>query len=198
MTIYRVAAIGHQQGNKEWQNVTHYEFTAYDPTTVEQQDFIDNLQAPYATNFQAGWPNETGLDSWTMRRVDLPSLPTGSFVATLGAFVGLDSGDPLPKQTAGMITFGAFTVFPRGTRTYVAPPTEVRNDPSGNPDTTWITSMGLWALSVLSVPVVGQVNALKTAVKYTGTPRAVTSNNVVTSTLVKAVWASQRRRRSGI
>ena len=195
MSIFRVATIGRQQGGAEWQNVTHYEFTAYVPNTVEQQDFVDNLDASYRVELLSRWTDEVGIDSYTMRRVDLPSLPTGTFVATLGAFLGTATADNLAKQNAGLVTFGAFTVFPRTTRTYLPPCSEANQDANGNPDASYITQMGLWALGVLSVPVVGQVNALKTAVKYTGTPRAVTANNVVTSTLVKPEWASQRRRR---
>ncbi len=198
MTIYRVATIGHLQIGNEWQNVAHYEFTAYDPTVAEQQDFIDNLDASYKVELAPTWSNETGIDSYTMRRVDIGALPTGSFVATAGAFNGASSGDNLPKQSAGLVTFGAFTVFPRTTRTYLPPCTEVNSNANGEPDTVYINAMDLWALGVLTVPVVGQVAAIKNAVKYGGTPRAVIASNPVLSTLVKVVWASQRRRRIGI
>lgn len=198
MSIYKIDTVMHMGVANECRTTAHYEFFSYIPSITELQEFIDNLDAAYKVELQSFYPNEIGFDSYDVRRVDTGDLPTVQFIATAGAWVGLHSGDPLPYQTAPLVTFGAPSTFPRTTRTYLLPPVELYNGSSGDPDGVWITACEAWADAVFELDVTGQVNPDKVAVKYGGTPRAVIADNEVETRVVKTVWASQRRRRIGI
>lgn len=190
--------IGHMKVGNEWRNVIHYEFPSYVPTTGELQEAVDELDGDYKTGFQAIWPNEFGMDQYEARRVDLPDLPSAFFTATAGTWIGTASQDLLPLQTALLVTWKAPTAFPRTTRSYLPAGTEADNDTQGDPNPALITIANAFAVAVINLSITAQVDARKVAVKYTGTPRSVTTSNTIVTFVTKTVWASVRKRRIGI
>lgn len=198
MTIYQITAKVLYAGVTEMRNIHHYEFPGYTPSTTEMQEAVDALDAVYKTELKPAFPNELVMYGYDVRRVDIGDQPTVEYNATAGDWVGDSAVDPLPPQICGLVTWKAVTAFPRTTRSYIFPFTENANSNQGKPESATVTRMEDFGLDIRTLPITGQSDAVKLAVKYGGTPRVVTDSNVVTNVTVSNSYKTQRRRGFGV
>jgi hypothetical protein len=198
MTIYQLVVKGNYDDIVQLRNVHHYEFPDYVPTTAQLQALVDSFDTDLKTRIQTYFSNKVDIDAYDIRRVDLGNLAAVEYQATAGSWTGGASGEPLPTQIAGLVTFKAPTVFPRAARSYMFPFTEAHNSSAGIMATVLETALLGWGGDILSHVIPGAANAVKVAVEYGGDPRAVTDSNVLESVSVTNVWATQRRRRRGV
>ena len=197
MAIYQIVVKGTFQTTDQLRNVFHYDFPDGVPTTAQIQTAIDYIDVVLKTNIQAVMVNDVNIYAYDVRRVDVGNLPAVEFLATAGAWSGSSAVDPMPSQLSALITWKAQTVFPRSTRMFCFPFSENANSSSGLVEAATQTTLETMATALQTVTVAGITDPIKVAVKYTGTPRAVTSFNTVTENNASAVWATQRRRRLG-
>lgn len=198
MTIYQFVAKATFAGVMEMRNVHHYEFPSYDPDNTEKQEAIDALDAVYKTELKPAFPNDIVMYGYDVRRVDIGNQPTIEFNATAGDWVGDSAVDPLPPQICGLVTWKALTAFPRTTRSFLFPFTENASSNLGKPESATVTRMEDFGLDIRTLAITGQTDAIKVAVEYGGTPRAVVDSNAVTSVTVSNEFKTQRRRGYGV
>lgn len=198
MSIYQIVAKGSFDNATQLRNIHHYEFNGYVPTQTQLQEAVDALDAAYKVELIAYFVNEVQMVSFDVRRVDIGNLPTIEFAATAGEWVGTSAVDPMPAQVSGLVTFKSPTVYPRSSRAYIWPFSEGNNTSSGQISTNAQTAMEDWADAVISLTITGGADADKVAVQYGGTPRAVVDSNILLSSFVNPIWATQRRRRLGV
>ena len=185
-------------GSEMLRNIHHYSFPDYVPGDSAKQSFVDEFDQNMKTRFQALYSDEVSIASYGLRRVDSASQPEDDIVPTNGAWDGTATASLLPTQSSALITWKAFTTFPRSTRSYLFPFTQAALEVSGLITSAAITSMTAYGGDILEIVIPGQNNAVKVAVKYTGDPRTVTSENVVTAVFTNSNWATQRGRRRGV
>lgn len=198
MSIFQIVQKGDFKDLDQLRNVHHYEFPGYVPVTTELQEAVDALDAAYKSNLQATFSDTVDFEKYGVRRVDIGGLPEADFVATAGSWSGTDGLAPLPTQVSALVSFKAPTVFPRGSRMYLYPFTEGANNTNGLIDSIKLTAMLAAGSAMLTLVITAQPDATKMAVKYSGTPRAVTASNLLTTVFVNSNWATQRRRRRGV
>lgn len=198
MSIFQITVKGRDSSNNEFRNVHHYEFPFYVPDSTALQEAVDAIDAAYKSNLQSQFSSNITFYAYDVRRVDIGDQPTIELTATGGAWAGTAADNKLPNQVSALCTFKSLTAYPRTTRTYHFPMTEGTNSASG---ALAATTQGLiedWAADMLSLDITGQLDADKCAVKYGGDPRVVIDNNDVQVIKVGLIWATQRRRRSGV
>lgn len=198
MSIFQIVTKASWDSVEQFRNVHHYEFAGYVPDTSQLQEAVDELDAGYKTNLQGHFVNEVQVYGYDVRRVDLGNQPAVEYEPTAGAWNGTVTGNPLPSQISPLVTFKALSTFPRTTRTYLFPVSNADGSTKGTPTQTLLDSMEAWADDILELDITGGLNADKTAVKYGGSPRAVTDNNEVTVIKCAEVFATQRRRKLGV
>lgn len=197
MSVYQVVVKGSYPGN-QLRNIMHYTFPDYIPNSTELQEFVDGLDSDYKTSLQTYFHTSVTFSSYELRRVDVANLPSTELTPSAGSWSGNGAADRLPMQNCLLVTAKAPTVFPRTVRTFMFPMTENDNTGSGQPSST-VQSAGLnWGGNILTIPITGQADALRVAVKYTGTPRVVSSFNVVQTVVVSGNWATLRSRKAGV
>lgn len=198
MSIYQIVVKGDLNDDSQLRNVHHYDFPSYVPNTTEIQEAVDAIDGYYKTRLQAIFSDNVDFEAYDVRRVDLANLPAVQFVATAGSWSGSSAIDQMPAQVSALVTFKAQTVFPRTSRAYLFPFTENVSTNDGRILSSTLTSMLNWGLDMLTLPITGQTDAVKVAVKYTGTPPVVTSSNAISTVSTHNNWATQRRRRPGV
>jgi len=198
MTIYQVVTKGQDGGARQFRNIHYYEFFGYTPDLSQLQDLVDGVDAAYKTNLQGRTSTVFEYYGYDVRRVDIGDQPTLSLTPTAGAWNGTSTSDPLPRQVAGLVTFKAFTAFPRTSRTYIFGLTEADNTSGGNMASGCEDALDDWAEALLEVDIDGAIDADKQSVKFGGDPRAVIDANDLSTYNVSTNWATQRRRRQGV
>lgn len=198
MTIYQVVIKATLLGSEILRNIHHYEFPDYIPGEAAKQSFVDEFDSNLKTRLQSAFSEEVTVNSYGLRRVDITSQPEDDIVATNGSWSGSDVGALLPTQVAALITWKAFTTYPRSTRTYLFPFTINALSQAGLIGAAELSSMLGYGGDILEIVIPGQANATKQAVKFTGSPPIVLSANPVESVLTNSNWATQRRRRRGV
>lgn len=198
MSIYQITAKGSYLTADQLRNVHHYEFFGYVPTPTELQEAVDAIDTAYKTHLRANFTLAVAMLAYDVRRVDVGDLPTVEFVATAGIWLGTLTGDSLPPQVSGLVTWKAQTPFPRSTRSYLWPMGEGVNDADGEPSPGALSDMADFADDMFSLVITAQIDADKQAVKYGGDPRLVVDSNDVDVKSIANLWATQRRRRRGV
>jgi len=198
MSIFQIVVKAQFNDSDEYRNVHHYDFAFYIPNATELQEAVDALDAAYKTHLQAIYPLDVRVYAYDVRQVDVPSLPIVEFIPTAGAWEGVNTNEALPTQCAALSTFKAQTVFPRTTRTYHFPFSEAANVTGGLLSSNALFLLDLWQDEVLELPITGQLDANKTAVKYDGNPRIVVADNEVVQASAAVRFATQRRRKIGV
>lgn len=197
MTIYQVVVKARNVHGDEFRNVHHYEAPAV-LSNAEKQEVADTMSEDYRTNLQNAISTQFTFYGVDIRQVDIPNLPAVEYTPTAGAWDGTQASENLlPTQNSALVTFKAQTAFPRSTRSYLWGFTEAANTNTGIIDASVITALEAWRDDVETLVIPGPTTLTKVAVKYEGTPRAVTSANPVEGVSVTARWATQRRRRFG-
>jgi hypothetical protein len=179
-------------------NVVHYEFPTTVPSPAQLQAFVNVLDNDYKDNLQTPLSPNVSIHSYDVRRVDIGDQPTLTLTPAAGAWVGGSTGEQLPEQLAALVTWRAFSTFPRTTRSYIFPFTEADNTGNGNLSAASLAFLEAFALDVMSILYEAGLSANKVAVEYGGTPRVVVASNAVTTREVSPHWATQRRRRLGV
>jgi len=198
MPIYQIVVRGLLQGSGALRNIHHYLYDGDPLTQTEMQAVINVVDQDYKDNLQSFFSPEVLMGTYGIRRVDLGDQPEAVLQATAGTWVGTSTLDQMPEQLAAIVTFRAFSAYPRTTRSYMFPSTEYNNTVTGGILSGALTALTAWAndMAVLTVAAVGDLQ--KVAVRFGGTPRAVEAYNIVTSFAVAGRWRSQRRRRLGV
>lgn len=182
----------------EMRNIHHFEFPGYTPSTTELQEAVDAVDAAYKSNLQNAFVNDNVIYGYDVRRVDIGDQPTAEYNATAGDWVGSSAVDPLPPTVCGLVTWKAATAFPRTCRSYLFPVSTASNSNLGQPGSAFDTSMTSFGQDLLTLAITGQTDAVKVAVSYGGTPRAVVDSNAVTNVTTSNKWQTQRRRNYGV
>lgn len=198
MAIYQVVVKASEGAGDQYRNVHHYQFFNTVPSTTALQELVDGIDAAYKTNLQANISDSVTFDAYDVRRVDLGDYPTIEYVATNGTWSGTNTNDPLPHQVAALVLFKALTPYPRSTRTYLFGFTEGGNASNGRIESGLVTNLEDWADDMFTIETEETFDPDKVAVQYGGDPRVVVDENDVTQRTVRAVWATQRRRRRGV
>lgn len=179
-------------GDQVSQNVLHYRITALAGTPTDVM-----LAAALDTNFNLLYKALMSVQAQyrgvIVQRVNpLPRTYAAFTIANAG--VGALAGDPLPKQTCGVLT--KRTVFAgakfRG-RLYIPFPSEgVSDAPSGRPSAGYLGSAALLGVGVQTpIPVGGGGNTC-TAIPCIHHGGGATSD--ITTCDPRPYWATQRRR----
>lgn len=198
MSIYQVVVKGLLQSSGALRNITHYTFPDYDPDSTEKQAFVDEFDSKFKNRLRAHFHPNVQVASYGLRRVDTGNLPEEQIVPTAGAWVGTSAGNQLPEMNCVMVTWKAAAAFPRSQRSYLFPMSVGAVTADGGVLAAVLTNANLWGTDARTIVVTGAASALKVAVQYSGTPRVVTSFNVVTSSATAGRWRTQRARRLGV
>lgn len=157
------------------------------------QDLADKLSTAMAPLFKAlinSGATYVGCDT----QILFPTLGVPA-QSVIGAGVGLTAGDPLPAQTAGLISFRTSLGGRKNRgRCYVPFPTEVDNDASGDPNAAYLVELfnlgaGLVA-SYNPAGGAGNTNRMDACIYHKSTH----TTTAITSYLRRDRWATQRRR----
>lgn len=198
MAIYQVVCKARSPLPTEFRNVHHYDSGAVVLDTAQQQLLANTIDDDYKSNLQAVLSTSIEFYAYDIRRVDIASLPAIEYVPGAGVWTGSAVGDKLPEQIAALLTMKAQTTFPRTTRTYLFGFVESENGSSGSIASNLLSAINLWAADVQTLTITGPITLAKVAVKYTGSPPAVTAFNEVFPSPAGSSWATQRRRRRGV
>lgn len=198
MSIYQVVVKGLLLGSEQLRNIHHYEFPGYVPGLAARQSFVDEFDGNLKTRLQTHLSDQVDILSYGLRRVDIADQPEEERTPTAGTWSGTGSSDLLPTQVSALITWKAFTAYPRTTRTYVFPMGENASNADGLIASTVVTALQGYGGDILTITIPGQDDAVKVAVKYTAVPRIILSSNTVETVSVAESWATQRRRRRGV
>lgn len=194
MAIYRFTVRG-QCLSQEWRNVWYGENSV---DNVDQlQDVVDQLRIVYVTLgvglLHSGW-NTYGVDA---RDMDVAGSPSFGYSYTSGTLTGDQALAPVANQTAALVGYTALTVKPNRVRKYLAGFTTVSLGSDGKWSGAAQTGLAAFNTAVLAVT---------TAVPDTTFPHSVTigplgtatADNRCTVAYLRAVPATQRRRRLGV
>jgi len=198
MSIYQVSVNGLLQGSGALRNIVHYEFEGLVPDATQRQTFIDNLDAAYKLDLQSHFANTVAVANYGLRRVDIGDQPEQLVTPTAGGWVGGSGGEQLPESLSAIITWKAFSTFPRTTRSYLFPMTEPDNTATGGIAAVVLSDLNDFAANAITITYDTGVTARKVAVRFGGAPRVVVASNPVTSFAVAGRWRNQRRRRLGV
>lgn len=198
MAIYQVTVKGTLSGSGALRNVAHYLFPDYDPDSTQKLAFVNELDSKIKNRLQTLFHTGVQVNTYGMRRVDSPNQPEIDVTPTAGAWFGTLAGNQLPEMNSALVTWKAFAQFPRTTRTYMFPFSVAASTSTAGLTAGALTQLNSYATDMLNIVVSGAATAQKVAVKFTGTPRVVTSFNVVTAAAVAGRFRTQRRRRLGV
>lgn len=108
--------------------------------------------------------------------------------------VGLRTGDPLPKQIAGVLSFRTALAGRRNRgRLYCPFPAEVSNTSSSEPNSTYIEDLGTLGTAHLATRVITDGPNSETFVPVIFRRGAGTTQDL-TARIIRVIWGTQRRR----
>lgn len=197
MSIYQIVTKARDASNNQFRNIHHYEFAGYVPTDTQLQEFVDNFDAAHKARLQSVTNENITYYAYDVRQVDVGDLPSREFIPTLGAWDGSNSAAVLPYQVAAIITWKAYSTFPRSTRMYVFGLTENASAAGGVLEAGMVTVLQNLGDDLLTIDITGGLDPDKQAVEYGGDPRVVVDANDVETVMVSPFWGTQRKRRPG-
>lgn len=113
---------------------------------------------------------------------------------TVGAGAGTAVGDPMPKQTCGLITcYSALAGRAGRTRSYLPFPAEADNDTDSTPTAAYLTRLQTVAAQLLAQQVVNNAPGSATFTPVVWHRVSHTTNDLASS-VSRDAWATQRRR----
>lgn len=197
MAMYEVTVICTYDGTEEYINTHHYDFPFDELDNLDLQVLANRIDERYKTNLQGVLSSLCELGRINIRRVDVPDLPTGTYVAADGLWNGADTGNALKPDSAAMVTFTSNSPYPRTTRSYLFPMTEASNSSKGTVTQTAIDALAAWGAAILNIGTInGKLND-KSAVRYGSNPRVVVADNEVETFVVRTQWKNIKSRRFG-
>jgi hypothetical protein len=181
------------QGSQLAINARHYRvdiIVGVQPTDTQIRDRFDALFGPLYTPLLSTTTNFIGC---TVRKIH--PLPVLLETARAGvSTAGTATGDPLPKQVAGVITLRSpFAGRSNRGRLYIPFPAEGSNDTDSTPTAAYLADQGFLGLGLASNVVVtaGANSATLGPVIWRRGPRTAV---VITGFTGRDKWGTQRRR----
>ncbi len=179
-------------GNQAGLNVFHHLVSNVVGTGVSDQQLADHYAGLYPSVYKNIMSSAASFRGVGVRRIK-PTISLEVY-STIGQGPGLVTGDPLPKQIAGMITLR--TALPgranRG-RMYVPFPAEAHNDADTTPTAPYMVLLGNLGMVVWSDSVAGggaNTQTMSPGVYH----RALGTLTRLTTYTTRDRWATQRRR----
>lgn len=178
-------------------NVRHWKVTAITPPGIDLQEFADAMSTRFAPHYKALMPITALYRGCGVRR--LSPAPTLESLSAALAGPGLQAGDPLPGQIAGLIKLVTDTPGPKGRgRCYVPFPSEASNAVTGQPDSAYVSLLDtlgfeFWGGMTILAPVSGAATIFGHLVK-----KPILTSIQLTGHINRDTWATQRRRRIGV
>jgi hypothetical protein len=187
------AAIVCSQGNQLGIMVRHYRVGAIFGTSATDQDFASDLATRVSPEVRALLSSSASFLG--VRVTKLFPLPRSlSVTSSNGAGLGLVTGEPLPKQVAGVITLRT-NFAGRGFRgrAYVPFAGEDSNGPTSQPVPAYIANLALLAIELLASVGTG-IGANTATLDPVLWKRKTASTVPLTSSRSNTRWGTQRRR----
>lgn len=182
-----------QSGTQVSFNVRHYRVSALAAPEATLQQIADFMDLTTGDNYPPLL--ESGARYLGVMASKVRPLPPGpDFTATASAANGSRSGDPLPKQIAGVLSYRTAVATRRGRgRSYIPFAAEIDNTSSGVPSATYIANL---------VSLGSAMTETKTVVNGAGGStllpvifhKATGTSDDVTAAVARTVWGTQRRR----
>lgn len=173
-------------------NVRHFEVMAIAGASAEVSDVAIFMDVALAPLYAAAMAPAANYDGSTAQVIHPGRL---AYYANLGLVnPGTVTGDPLPRQTSGLIRFRSAIAGSRGVgRLYVPFPSEGSNTAAGHPVAAYQTAIGAIADVFETTAVVGaggDTADLRPIIWHRDTQTGIP----ITQGIGSSRWATQRRR----
>ncbi len=178
-------------------NVRHWLCEGVTAPGLDMQEFADVMSARFAPLYKALMPVPTLFRGCGARR--LTPGPTLESLSNSGAGPGLQAGDPLPGQVAGLIKLITDTPGPRGRgRCYVPFASESDNTVLGVPSGAYQTNLSNLGFDFWGGMTVINGGGGALTIRGQLVKKPIMTSIVLTGHIVRDSWATQRRRRIGV
>lgn len=174
-------------------NVYHHLVTSETVTPASLQAIATAFDARVQAIYKLLMTDQATYRGVGVRKIK-PLPPTLEVTATANQGPGTNTGDPLPKQIAGVISFRtSFSGVRYRGRKYIPFPAEGSSTTSAQPFPAYVT--GLQGLADAVIPIL-TVNdgANSTTLGFAIFHRDTREADLVISAIPRAVWGTQRRR----
>lgn len=172
--------------------VRHYLVSAKAGTGATDQQIANALDAAVAAPLKALMASTVTYRGAAVQRI-IPAPPLVEVFSVTGNGPGTATGDPLPSQVSGIISWRTANAGPfyRG-RNYIPFPAEGDNDVDGKPTAGYSTRCGtlLNALVSFVAGSGGNTNTMLAVIYH----RVSASYSLITAGFTQFRWATQRRR----
>lgn len=188
--------IGCRFGDQLGLNVRHYfSFASAGTGAVTLTGIANGFAAALGPLYQGVLSESAEFRGVVVQKIK--PLPMGMpALSSLGVLPGLRSGDPLPRQIAGLISFQtAFAGRRMRGRSYIPFPAESDNEPDTTPSVTYITALSFLAAQLISLVTVTE-GANSEQLMPVIFHRDTTSVTQILTATANDAWATQRRRGS--
>lgn len=180
-------------GTQSSQNIRHWRVSAEVAPAATHAQIAANLDTSIAPLYKAVLSTSATYRGVAVRRI-FPLPPTIEAIANANLGAGTIAGDPLPKQTAGVVTFRtalAGRKF-RG-RFYAAFPAESDNNASTLPSNAYVAGLALLG-GVFTLSRTIPNGAGSTTIDPVIWHRRTSTFDVITNIVARTIWGTQRRR----
>lgn len=181
---------------QEIRNVFYYRVVGT-PDPANFQAYVDALDTAWKGAMQSGHVGAYNQYGYDIKDAEIPGQPTAFIVPTAGAWSGTASGEPVPAQIAGLVSFRSSTPPPNKGRKYLAGLGE-NALVNGRWGPTLLGFLEDWGNAVIEIDAGLGTDPDLAAVELTGSPPIVTSSNEFTFSSATDNPATQRRRRLGL
>jgi hypothetical protein len=173
---------------------SHWRTSAITGLGCFDQDLATAYEAQVAGPLLVCLTNLSEYLGVSVKDISLLPLPASVTSNALAAF-GIGGANPMPTQTAGLISWRTAIAGRKGRgRTYVPFPSLSNVTPPGeSPNATYLTALSALATAMSTPLVVTSVGGTSTMQLFI-TPKINALGNAVTGFAVRSGWATQRRR----
>ncbi len=178
-------------------NVRHFKVTAVNGTGSD----INEAAANFSLLMQSEYQTVLGATA-EYRGVGLRRLTPGATLEVFdptGFVAGTGAGDILPGQVSGLIKLVSDSPGPSGRgRIYVPFPSEGLNDVTGMPTAAYVGFLSTFVGPLVGSQIVDDGAGNGLVVTGMVINRTTLVAKVLTSSILRTTWATQRRRRLGV
>jgi len=174
-------------------NVRHYRIASVVGVERTRAQIASHLSGLFQSDYKGIMSTSARFEGVGVRKIRPLPISIEELYG-LDAGTGNRTGDPLPLQTAGLITLRTATAGRKGRgRVYLPFPAEIDNTSTANPLAGYITALGVMADRWVgdTVLTAGLDVTTLTSVVYN---RATGLGTNITGRRVSSFWATQRRR----
>lgn len=174
-------------------NVLHYEVTAKTTTGYDLDDGAAAITAIFKAPYQQLLSSQASYYGATSQRIEPPDADTMYGFKNIG--VGFQTGDMLPRQTCGLISWKTDKAGRRGRgRTYIPFPPEIKNEADSRPSDGYVEDVQDLATLMKTITLSDEVGDVTLRLQIYH--RDLHTWRQVAARTVKKKWATQRRRGS--